>query len=155
MTSRLTNKMTILFSNVSLLACGAVLLGLSGCSTTVPDPQPGTPTMAQAYQGAMNDNPYVSNTSDMQPGQHSNYHKAKKVTLPTLAGAMQNPNLMAQQALDNRDFPMLPNPQVMIYITPHFQNGLPIHGNWSTFSLYETNHYALPSEIATGSNVTQ
>jgi conjugative transfer region lipoprotein (TIGR03751 family) len=146
------SKLTTLFSSI---VCGGIVIGITGCSTTVPDPQAGAPTMAQSYQGAMNDNPYVSNSDMEHQGSHSNYKKAKKVTLPTLVGAMQNPNLMVQQALDNRDFPMLPNPQVMIYITPHFQNGLPIHGNWSTFSLYETNHYALPSEIATGSNVTQ
>ena len=136
----------------SLLFC--LCLGLlTGCSTTMPAPSKFEPTMAESYRAAMLNNANVVHGQYSDLTQSTNLSsKNIKIITPTLAGALQNPELLEEQARDNKNFPMLPNPQVMLYIFPHFQGDLPIHGNWTTFSLYSTNHYALPSEVNTGDN---
>ena len=128
-----------------LICCCSVLM--VGCSTRVPKPEAEAPTMREAYQSAMLNNDHVSGHSGQS------YRRRAPVTVPSLAGALQNDQLRREQVRENQDFPMLPNPQVMLYLSPHFQQGLPFHGNWTTFSLYATNHYALPGEVATGSTL--
>jgi|LauGreDrversion4_2_1035121.scaffolds.fasta_scaffold638385_2 conjugative transfer region lipoprotein (TIGR03751 family) len=139
---------------VSIALSSMVLL--SGCTLGVVKPQQGTPTMKQSYFAAMQNNDYVVNGGD---GEDANAHGVEvkqnntkqTITLPSLAGALQSNEIMAQQADNNRDFPLLPNPQIMLYIYPHIEekNGInmPVHGLWTTFPMYEVNHYALPSEV--------
>lgn len=133
-----------------------VLLSLiiTGCATKPPVPPADAPSVKESYFAAMSgQTDYVVHKGvNNSQSQSQYYQKDNKIDLPTLKGAMQNPNILARQAEDNQDFPMLPNPQVMLYIYPHFQDGLPIHGNWTTFAMYPSNHYALPSEINTGFN---
>ena len=143
---------------------GAVLalstLLLSGCATSIPNPPTGQPTVSEAYQAALSDDDYALHNDMHHQGEEGNEgairlakgEKGYHTEVPSLAGALQNPQLLKEQARDNQNFPMLPNPQVMVYLFPHVTDGLPIHGNWSTFSLYANNHYALPSEVNTGGN---
>ena len=122
---------------------------LSGCAMSIPQPPKGQPTVTNAYQHGIEDNDNIGS------GVEQTNLKSKAgigINLPVLDGALQNPTILRAQAEDNKNFPMLPNPQVMVYIYPHVSDGLPIHGNWTTFSLYENNHYALPSEVNTGDN---
>lgn len=44
-------------------------------------------------------------------------------------------------------FPVLPNPDIVLYIFPHIKGEVPIPGYTTTFKLYPQNHYALPGEI--------
>lgn len=48
----------------------------------------------------------------------------------------------------NQDFNKVPNPELSLYIYPHFAGNeeLPIPGYWTTFNAYEKDHYALRSE---------
>ena len=130
---------------------------LAGCTTGVVNPPKGTPTMKQAYYGAMQNNDHVINTGDdavkSDNRNDGRFHVLGKnvVTLPSMAGALQSNQLLAEQSANGNNFPLLPNPQVMLYIYPHFEgtDQMPVHGNWTTFPMYETNHYALPSEVQT------
>ena len=54
----------------------------------------------------------------------------------------------AATELDTR-FPKLPNPELVMYVFPHLTaKGRPVPGYVTTFSMYETTHYALPGEVA-------
>lgn len=152
MNVRLTTIATTLFSSIALL---------SGCTTGVVHPAKGTPTMKQSYYGAMQNNDHVVNTdednggltggqTDGQGGQFK-VIKRNQITLPSQAGALQSPQLLKQQAQNTHEFPLLPNPQLTLYIYPHFEGAgqMPVHGNWTTFPMYTSNHYALPSEVQT------
>ena len=45
-------------------------------------------------------------------------------------------------------FPRLPNPELVLYVFPHFSpKGRPIPGYTTSFLLYEKDEYALPGEI--------
>lgn len=49
----------------------------------------------------------------------------------------------------NQKFPMLPNPELSIYIFPHFsRKGHPVPGYSSSYLMYEKNEYAMPGEFA-------
>lgn len=151
---------------VGASTASATLIGfslfVSGCATRIPEPPKGQPTVSEAYSSALSDDDYAMHETNGSPAlagnAQNNSHKrirlstGYRVDVPSMAGALQNPELLKEQARDNQNFPMLPNPQVMVYIYPHVTDGLPIHGNWSTFSLYANNHYALPSEVNTGGN---
>ena len=43
-------------------------------------------------------------------------------------------------------FPLLPNPKIVLFVFPHIAEGVPIPGYATGFSLYEKDHYALPTE---------
>lgn len=43
-------------------------------------------------------------------------------------------------------FPLLPNPKIVLFVFPHIAEGVPIPGYATSFSLYERDHYALPTE---------
>lgn len=46
-------------------------------------------------------------------------------------------------------FQKLPNPELQLYVYPHFAGNeeIPIPGYYTSFNAYEKTHYALPSEI--------
>ena len=59
--------------------------------------------------------------------------------------AMQNKSVYVglEQA-----FPALPNPTLYMYVNKHLtQDGLPVMGYTTKFSLFDRNHYALPGEL--------
>ena len=50
----------------------------------------------------------------------------------------------------NHLFPLLPNPELVMYVFPHLVTSeqLPVPGYTTAFSLYEKNYYAMPGETA-------
>lgn len=45
-------------------------------------------------------------------------------------------------------FPELPNPTLVMYLFPHLaENGTPVPGYSTTFTMYDKTHYALPGEV--------
>ena len=133
-------------------------LGLASCATGPGDPPADAPNMKEVYQAGMaHQTDYVVHQGKRNTNakDEESYELVKpiKVDVPSLAGALQSPQLLKRQSDINNDFPMLPNPQVMVYIYPHFKDDLPIYGNWTTFSMYAKNVYALPSEVNTGYNI--
>jgi conjugative transfer region lipoprotein (TIGR03751 family) len=49
----------------------------------------------------------------------------------------------------NREFRKLPNPELKMYVYPHFAGNdeVPIPGYFTVFNAYERDHYALPNEM--------
>jgi len=48
----------------------------------------------------------------------------------------------------SQTFPRLPNPELSLYVFPHFtRKGHPVPGYSSAFLLYEKSEYALPGEL--------
>lgn len=46
-----------------------------------------------------------------------------------------------------RDFKRVPNPEIVMYVYPHINNNrMPVPGYFTTFRLYDRDHYALSSE---------
>lgn len=44
-------------------------------------------------------------------------------------------------------FPLLPNPSIVLFVFPHIVGEAPIPGYATTFHLYQKHHYALPGEV--------
>jgi conjugative transfer region lipoprotein (TIGR03751 family) len=144
-----------MYKKISIAVLISVLM--SSCATKPPAPPFDAPDVKESYMAAMSKKTdyVVHKGATNKDGQQAvDYVKPKKVAIPNIEGAMQNPQLLKRQADFNADFPMLPNPQMLLYIYPHFQDGLPLHGNWTTFTMYANNHYALPSEVSTGNNLS-
>lgn len=122
-----------------LVLINSVLL-ISGCSTGVMSPDDGAPTMVQSYRAAMQ-----QQTSFAQGSSPRNSNN-DTVSLPLLAN-----DHSIQPILDtlNRQFPILPNPQSVMYIFGHYAGDeqLPVPGHFTAFPLYLENHYAIPNEI--------
>jgi len=48
----------------------------------------------------------------------------------------------------SQSFPMLPNPELSIYVFPHLsRKGHPVPGYSSSYLMYEKNEYAMPGEL--------
>lgn len=48
----------------------------------------------------------------------------------------------------NLKFPKLPNPELVLYVYPHFtRKGHPVPGYSTVFRMYEKDEYALPGEL--------
>lgn len=59
----------------------------------------------------------------------------------------QNSYSNAHLAELQRDFQLIPNPQITAYVYPHLADGtLPVPGYYTVFRLYNTEHYALSGE---------
>ena len=61
---------------------------------------------------------------------------------------MDNYTAIAAQEIEQL-FPMLPNPQIVVYIYPHMATSTraPVPGYTTAISLYERDEYALPNEM--------
>jgi conjugative transfer region lipoprotein (TIGR03751 family) len=146
--------LTISFFSAILVAA------LGGCTLGVVDPVKGSPTMKQSYYASMQNQDEIYNDEGYPEADDngSKSHKRippAKIALPSLSGALQSSQLLRQQAQDGHDFPLLPNPQIVMYIYPHFEGAaqMPVHGNWTSFPLFTQNHYALPSEVQTNGSL--
>ncbi len=108
-------------------------MSLSGCSTypnIIPD---SGPTTLDVYEN------HVLSTG-AQPRMYRPVHSERR----DLAGYTRD----AANEIDLK-FPRLPNPELVLYVFPHFSpKGRPIPGYSTSFLLYEADPYALPGEIA-------
>lgn len=125
---------------------------LSACTTHV-NPEDGAPTMAQAYEKALRaDASTTSSTGSDTSNLNAARQKVQTMAVPTQS-TMPQAGTIAEQ------FPMLPNPQLIMYITPHYAGSeqLPVPGYYTVFSLYAQNYYALPGEaqlkLTTGASI--
>ena len=113
---------------------GLISLGLlHGCSTTpnvIPSTGPDTLAVYQAHVAATHSKPRMMRP--LQNGQRD------------LAGFTRDSANEIELT-----FPRLPNPELVLYVFPHFSpKGRPIPGYSTSFRLYEKDEYALPGEIA-------
>ena len=111
---------------------------LCGCASS--NPPQSTVTEADIYHQAMQQ----SNAKSLE---------AARTLLPQIPLSQTNADVYADTAHNakirlDKDFPMLPNPQTLVYVYPHLgPNGVPIPGYYTKFYLYAENHYALPGEV--------
>jgi len=114
---------------------------LSGCATSNP-PQTEL-TEAQIYELAMQQ-------SDAQTLSIIR-SQVQRTPLPIAQETFMNfqgSNIEAKEKL-NKMFPLLPNPETVVYVYPHLgADSVPIPGYYTTFHLYNKNYYALPGEVA-------
>ena len=114
---------------------GAIML-LAGCASTKEDVIPqGGPTMLQIYE----------------------HHMARTTASRRTDGARRPlSHGKGDLAAYTRDaaneieevFPLLPNPQMVLYVFPHLSaEGAPVPGYTTAFPMYPVDQYALPGEL--------
>ncbi len=114
-------------------ALGLISLSLlNGCSTTpnvIPSTGPDTLAVYQGHIATIGEQPRMARP--LQGGRTD------------LAGYTRD----SANEID-LTFPRLPNPELVLYVFPHFSpKGRPIPGYSTSFMLYEKDAYALPGEI--------
>jgi conjugative transfer region lipoprotein (TIGR03751 family) len=125
---------------LTLLCSGMALLALSGCSTTKEDviPQDG-PDMQQIYSEHMR-----------QSSAHSDPLQQRNGLGRAVRPGKQDLRAYTLEAANEIDqvFPLLPNPQMVLYVFPHLSaEGAPVPGYTTAFPLYSVDQYALPGEV--------
>jgi conjugative transfer region lipoprotein (TIGR03751 family) len=108
-----------------------LLLNLTGCTTcgnAIPNNEP---TMAEIYETAM--------------------QQSHQYSLEQVRSQVKNNNTccVSSDTDTANTFPTLPNPQLIMYVYPHFstQDEAPIPGYTTTFNLYEKMYYAMEGEV--------
>ncbi len=112
---------------------------LTACSNNKITPLPqGGPTSAQIIQGEGGQ----VNQAQGYTAQDGGY---MRITLPDSMSS-----LTTQRLRDlNEDFKRVPNPQILGYVAPHFnQSNMPVPGYFTVFRLYKKDSYALLREDA-------
>ncbi|CBL45389.1 hypothetical protein HDN1F_35120 [gamma proteobacterium HdN1] len=147
-------------SSISIAFMLAASLGaLSGCANQVlPDTGPDIQEVYQRHVGGMKGEPARPLSDEEKEARRMEKENAK--TADGALGANRNqyrPTLDGSADLVNytRDahneieqlFPVLPNPQIVMYVYPHFTaRGRPVPGYSTAFKLYEREEYAMPGE---------
>lgn len=128
--------------SLGLISC----LTLSGCATAGSGalPQGGDMSMAQIYKQETG----LAQYQNIQ-GEMHHLSDARKRLYHGVPVRYQR--MSAVLRLDEKEhFKLLPNPQVGLYVEPHFVHGdgesEPVPGYNTAFFLYKKNHFALPSE---------
>lgn len=124
-----------------IMTCSCFLLA---CSSThekqyLPD---GGPTSAQLYSGEAVTAPHSQSTNYSDNGQY--------VTKPLTSENLQSMSSISGSHLSElkQDFRLIPNPEVLGYVMPHFnrQSEIPVPGYFTVFKLYDREHYARSGE---------
>ncbi len=114
---------------------------LLGCASSTPKekqllPDAG-PTTAEIMQGTKVTHTYYGN------GQRSPY--IGETLMPHYSSQSYYSSEHIQEL--KRDFKRVPNPEIVGYVYPHINNNeMPVPGYFTSFPLYNRNHFALTSE---------
>jgi len=111
---------------------------LSACATTKDDVLPqGGPTMKQIYERHMDQMGQAASGAAGRPSIRRPSPRKKYLAGFTRAAADEIEQL----------FPLLPNPQIVLYVFPHLsREGAPVPGYATAFPLYKVDQYAMPGE---------
>ncbi len=122
------------------LCAGLALLALSGCSTTKEDVIPqGGPDMQQIYREHMQRSGARTDPAQWRAGLDRKLSPGKADLRGYTREAANEINPV---------FPLLPNPQMVLYVFPHLSGeGAPVPGYATTFPMYPVDQYALPGEV--------
>lgn len=126
-----------------ILLTSSFILLLVGCSRGIVTPPSGSPTVSQAYEEAWQGNmTHGAATEKNLRSKHQSLPRPLRDQPDVSDGLRTVSESMSQH------FPTLPNPQLVLYVFPHFagQDQAPVAGYYTAFSLYTRNYYALPSE---------
>lgn len=110
---------------------------LSGCSTFHSAPTAHSPTMQEMYQqGTATQGYSIEELRELMGTQvvDSPNESSRKNTISKKI---------------NQSFPLLPNPELLLYVYPHLAGNeeAPVPGYTTAFFLYDTPHFALPGEV--------
>lgn len=113
----------------------ALLSGCTTCANAIPNHEP---TMAEIYEQTLHN----TNSESIE--------KARLHVQKIQPIELGQSNLKTTECEASSLFPLLPNPQVMMYVYPHLstQEEAPVPGYRTAFSLYERNYYAVEGEMA-------
>lgn len=116
---------------------------LSACSTAGDVMPQGGPTMAQVYEEAME----KSNGATLDTVRNTVLTSNNPSIDYTGGNNLSSYTRTSENEINNL-FPLLPNPQVVMYIYPHLagDDEAPVPGYSTAFPLFEREHYALPGE---------
>lgn len=118
---------------ILLLAVSSMLISCASQPKPLPE---GGPTTKQILMGERED---ISATSS-----YSSNHSFN-ITTPVSMSSQTTQKLREL----NHDFKRVPNPQILGYVAPHFnQANMPVPGYFTVFRLYKKDSYALQSEDA-------
>ncbi len=126
--TKLTMTLGLSILSVALTAC-------SSSKDVTPLPQ-GGPTTAQIVHAGAGE---YSRSSTRGASQY------ERITPPNSMSSLTSRRLRDL----NEDFKRVPNPQILGWVAPHFnQSNMPVPGYFTTFRLYKKDSYALFSEDA-------
>lgn len=138
-------KLTIWQSQIKkippLLFLSFISFFITACTTAGNAIPKGGPTMAQVYEEAMQ----KSNGDTLDAARR----KVQSQKIPDFQNLNNDNHLSVytrtSQNEINHLFPQIPNPQLVIFVYPHFagNNQAPIPGYSTAFSLFERTHYKL------------
>ncbi len=114
------------------------LFFITGCTSRGDAIADTSPTMAEIYADAMHQS--NGETIDMARSKVSTLSHHENFSIPNDSQAAINKI--------NTLFPLLQNPQLIMYVYPHLAGNQesPVPGYFTGFSLYEKNYYAIPGE---------
>lgn len=84
-------------------------------------------------------------TLDIYRSSQSQTEQRLRKVVPEYGGDLRSYSRSEAHVLDIR-FPLLNNPNLVLYIFPHLKDEVPVPGYITTFKLYDRNIYALPGE---------
>lgn len=134
---------------LGIVLCSSLLM-LGGCTSPGKNmiPQGGSMTMSQIYQDETGNGSIGTNNANAAAANNQSNIRARLQNVSQI-----NDSAYVSMGADkvNSEFKRLPDPEVPIYIYPHFVrlNGqsYPKPGMTTEFFLYKRNHFALPNEI--------
>jgi conjugative transfer region lipoprotein (TIGR03751 family) len=121
---------------LSILASS--LTGCTTCANAIPNDEP---TMAEIYENAMQQS--HQSTLEQTRSQVKNIRCSEN----NLSCASRSTQTKIGEM--NSLFPILPNPQLVMYVYPHLSHPdeAPVPGYTTAFSLYEKTYYAIEGEV--------
>ena len=119
---------------------GWLALALGACATTKEAVIPqGGPDMAEIYA-----------THQRQAGSASDPSQQRQGLARPIRSGSADLYAYTREAAREIDqvFPVLPNPQLVLYVFPHLSaEGAPVPGYTTAFPMYPVDQYALPGEV--------
>ncbi len=150
------------------VSCSLLVLmsALAGCSNNhvLPDTGPDIQSVYSRHIGGMKGDPARPPTEEEQEAQNQRSRDSTSSTSSTSSasdarrtGPAYRPVQDAQADLIDYTrtsgneidqlFPVLPNPQIVMYVYPHLtEKGRPVPGYATAFRLYDKDEYAMPGE---------
>lgn len=137
-------KNTTIFRYIFPITFSMILINLTGCTTCANAIPNNEPTMAEIYENSMQQ----SHQSTLEQARDQVRNAGLGNNSKRFVSHDMRSTQMETDAINNA-FPILPNPQLVMYIYPHLsrQDEAPIPGYTTAFSLYEKTYYAMEGEL--------
>lgn len=140
-------KIRCRLTTAGLISIVLSALFLSGCSSMMSSKMPkGSVSMQHAYNDA------IDGSNDSSGGGSINQVRTKVGLLKQQPINYSGYTRTEENEINNQ-FPMLPNPSVVMYVYPHEagtgDNLTPVPGYSTVFPMYQHVYYAMPGEVDT------